>query len=152
LAVAGIDGETKTSNNKTLSHIDITPLLADKENINESGVKDKTCVLNSSLNIPSNILQDKTNLIGLSELGNNSSIDKLILPNSSAQQNLKAKNTNSSCSPWEGCNPLVWCRSTDSMISRINSQRKAAVLIAQNNCPTLHNKSIEKPILVCSII
>lgn len=121
-----------------------TPLSFNKENANRGGTRDsleQTRVLHSVLN---SALQDRTNTVGQSELRGNCSADKMLALGSSAQLNAQAKVVDSSCSPWEGCNPLIWCRSIDSVMSRISSQRKGGA--AQNNgglnCKSISQKEL----------
>lgn len=49
---------------------------------------------------------------------------------SSVENQVHASHKNSQ-SPWEGNNPLMWCRSIDSVASRMESQRAA---LSRNQC------------------
>ena len=101
-----------------------TKKLSGKENLEGS------YNFQSNFNLSGNCLSDKTNIQPL-VFDNNSSIENLVVQESS----VKGKG-----SPWEGNNPLVWCRSTDSMISKIDSQRKRAFALAQDN-PNLQSRN-----------
>jgi len=109
----------------------------EKENL------ERTRLLRSQkLNSSGQFLYDKTNLINVLQGIENSPIENILSLDNSEQKGFLNKNCSSNCSPWEGNNPLVWGRSTDSRHSRVSSQRKRALLVAQANCVAFYKNSM----------
>lgn len=102
----------------------------EKENLERTHLLRSQALLNSS----GQFLYDKTNLVGLPEVSPDicGCVYQNGLVGSTQKPDEGVKNGSfSSCSPFEGSNPLVWCKSTDSRMSRINSQRKRAQMLVQ---------------------
>ncbi len=116
-------------------------LSMEKENL------ERTRLLRSqALNSSGQFLYDKTNMLNVNPpTTENSPIDTAAIMNDGSENKIyHGKNSSFTCSPWEGSNPLIWGRSTDSMVSRISSQRKRAQWVAQANYAGFGNKSGNK--------